>query len=290
MASYWSVGVFELKRENVAEVSVVIPCFRCEDSIERAMLSVINQTVKPAEVILVDDASCDGTLEILHKFALEYPAWVKVIALNKNVGAASARNVGWSIATQTYIAFLDADDSWHPEKLRIQYEYMRSNPDVALCGHQCIWVRDSETLPVLPKNLQATKISAGSLLFKNAFSTPTVMLKCDISFRFQEGKRCAEDLLLWQQIAFAGLQVVRLESPLAYVYKYLYGAGGLSAQLWKMEKGELSDFIFLYQAKNIGFLLYGTAIFFSLAKFTKRLLVTKLKGIARLSLRKGGGA
>jgi len=274
----------------VVAISVVIPCYRCALTIGRAVDSVFQQSVIPSEIILVEDCSADETLVALQELERVHPGMIKIVWMKSNGGAASARNAGWVIATQPYIAFLDADDSWHPEKLRIQYEYMRNNPDVALCGHQCVWVHDSETPPVLPKNLHATKISASSLLFKNAFSTPTVMLKGDISFRFQEGKRCAEDLLLWQQIAFAGLQVVRLESPLAYVYKHLYGAGGLSAQLWKMEKGELSDFIFLYRAKNICFLLYSAAILFSLAKFIKRLLVTKLKGMAKLSLRKGDGA
>jgi len=276
--------------QTVASVSVVIPCYRCEQTLKRAIDSVCQQTSKPAEVILVNDASGDDTLIMLRKFELQYSGWIKVISLDKNQGAASARNAGWAIATQPYIAFLDADDSWHPEKLHIQYEYMRNNSDVILCGHQCALLRKSETPPVLPKNLHETKISAGSLLFKNAFSTPTVMLKRDISFRFQEGKRCAEDLLLWQQIAFAGLQVMRLEIPLAYVYKHLYGVGGLSAQLWQMEKGELSNFTFLYRTGSIGTLLYAVSFTFSLVKFMRRLFVTKLIGFANGILHRGGVA
>jgi glycosyltransferase involved in cell wall biosynthesis len=270
--------------KTIVPVTVVIPCFNCAKTIVRAVTSIVLQTQKPAEVILVDDASGDGTLELLREIEQQYSGWIKVTTLAENQGAASARNAGWSIATQPYIAFLDADDSWHPEKLRIQYEYMRNNPDVALCGHQCIWLSDGETLPVLPEDFHTTRISAGRLLFKNAFSTPTVMLRDNLQFRFQGGKRCAEDLLLWQQIAFAGLQVMRIESALAYVHKPLYGAGGLSSQLWEMEKGELANFGVLYRAKSVNLILCTVATFFSIAKFVKRLLITKLKGLSTLLL------
>lgn len=262
---------------------MVIPCFRCGLTIGRAVASVAQQALKPAEIILVDDASGDDTLGVLREIEQQHTGWIKVVALDENLGAASARNAGWAVATQPYIAFLDADDSWHPKKLHIQYEYMRNDPDVTLCGHQCALLRDSESPPVLPKNLHVTKISAGSLLLKNAFSTPTVMLKRDIPFRFREGVRYLEDILLWQQIAFAGLQVVRIESPLAYVHKPFYGAGGLSSQLWKMEKGELSNFVVLYQAGSIGFLQYAAATLFSIIKFIKRLLVTTLKRLGEIA-------
>jgi hypothetical protein len=157
---------------------------------------------------------------------------------------------------------------------------MQSNPDVSLCGHLCPWLRENEKLPVLPFNFSATKISAVSLLFKNAFSTPTVMLKRDIPFRFQEEKRCAEDIFLWQQIAFAGLQVARIESPLAYVHKPYYGAGGLSAQLWEMEKGELENFVSLYEGGKINGGLLVVATNFSILKYIRRIVVALFKNIS----------
>ena len=272
---------------SVVPVSVVIPCYRCASTIERAVDSVFAQSVIPFEVILVEDCSADETLAALQKIEQSYPGRLKIIQMELNLGAASARNAGWAIATQTYIALLDADDSWHPEKLRIQYEYMSNNPDVVLCGHQCVLMRDGDDTPALSDNFHVTQISASSLLFKNAFSTPTVMLKRDTPFRFKEGKRCAEDLLLWQLIAFAGLQVVRIESPLAYVHKPLYGEGGLSAQLWKMEKGELSNIKFLYRTRKIGIILCVVSVSFSMAKFLRRFGIVALKFSHNLS-RRGG--
>lgn len=262
-------------------VSVVIPCFRCTTTIQRALDSVIHQTYKPAEVILIDDGSGDGTLTLLRTLERQYPGWVKVVAQTENLGPACARNIGWGNATQPYIAFLDADDSWNVDKLRIQYEYMQNNPNVVLCGHQCVWLCENEMRPMPLVEIDAVSISAKSLLFKNAFNTPTVMLKRSIPFRFQNGKHCAEDLLLWQQIAFSGLSVIRLESPLAYVHKPLYGAAGLSARLWRMEKGELSNFIYLYRTGSIGIALTLASLFFSMIKFVKRVFVTSFKNITK---------
>ncbi|MDD5412709.1 MAG: glycosyltransferase family 2 protein [Methylobacter sp.] len=269
--------------DNYANVSVIIPCYRSADTVQRAVESVAKQTLVPVEVILVEDCSGDETLQKLYHLQTLYAdGWIKVIPLTINDGPGTARNVGWEVAKEPYITFLDADDTWHPEKLRIQYEFIRNNPDVALCGHQCIWLRDSAPPPVLPKDLQETKISARSLLFKNAFSTPTVMLRRDIPFRFQESKRFAEDLLLWQHIAFAGLLVVRIESPLAYVHKSLYGEDGLSAQLWKMEIGELRNLIELNRQNKINHILFIAATGFSMAKYYKRLLKICLKQILYL--------
>lgn len=241
--------------------------------------------MKPTEVILVDDASDDATLPTLQKLAKSHQGWIKVLQLNENHGAAYARNVGWQSATQPYIAFLDADDSWHPEKLRIQYEYMCDNPKIAVSGHQCIWLREDEMPPEIPAKPALAKIGATSLIFRNSFSTPSVMLKRDIPYRFEDGKRYAEDLYLWQQIAFSGLQIIRMEAPLAYIHKAPYGTGGLSAQLWKMEKEELINFSALYRAGSISRMMYIIATSFSITKYVKRLAILGGKQMISLSRR-----
>jgi glycosyltransferase involved in cell wall biosynthesis len=238
---------------------------------------VFAQSTIPSEIILVEDCSGDETLAALHELNRTYNGRLRIIQMPTNQGAASARNAGWSMAEQPFIAFLDADDSWHPEKIRIQYEVMSQNPEIALCGHQCHYASEEKNgmtaLLAVPK---ISNISTLSLLMKNPFSTPTVMLRREIRQRFQDGKRCAEDFLLWQQIAFAGLRVVRLESPLAYVHKPIYGSSGLSAQLWEMEKGELSNFSLLYDTGRIGIILYAMSVCLSLAKYLKRVCMTTI--------------
>ncbi|MHB1099234.1 MAG: glycosyltransferase family 2 protein, partial [Burkholderiales bacterium] len=106
-------------------VSVIIPCYRCAETIARAVDSVLKQTLPPEEILLVEDCSGDdgNTLAVLHSLQQNNP-FIRVIPLAKNGGPAAARNAGWDAAKQPYIAFLDADDAWHPKKLEIQYSWM----------------------------------------------------------------------------------------------------------------------------------------------------------------------
>src|SRR6476469_11194130 len=82
-----------------APVSVIVPCYRCAATIDDAIASVVAQTLRPAQVLLVDDGSGDDTLEQLHLVAAAHePGWIKVIALPSNGGVSAARNVAWDRA------------------------------------------------------------------------------------------------------------------------------------------------------------------------------------------------
>lgn len=263
-------------KDNYIPVSVIIPCYCCSATIERAIKSVINQKQKPLEVILVDDGNKTDTKNLLRQIEKNHPNWIKVIELDQNKGAGFARNIGWEAANYKYIAFLDADDSWHTEKLSIQYEFMINHPNITLCGHQCVFLLNNQQHPKLVIPFQINHITRLSLLFKNAFSTPTVMLKSDIEYRFLDGKRHSEDYLLWQQIAFSDFQIARLETPLAYVHKPFYGSEGLSGQHWKMEKGEIQNFFTLYDDKLINIWQCLLGVSFSLIKYIKRIISIKV--------------
>lgn len=266
-----------------APVSVIIPCFRCGATIGRAVASIARQTQKPAEVLLVDDASGDETSFALQQLVSAYPGWVRVLALAHNEGPSAARNAGWEAAAHPYLAFLDADDSWHPEKIRIQYGFMRDNPGIDISGHRCLWVRTDETLPQVPDEVMITKISVLDLIFGTRLSTPTIMLKRHIPLRFEVNKRYAEDVHLWRQVACASSRVVRIESPLAYMHKAPYGASGLSAELWPMEKGDLNSLLSLYRARQISWMLFALGSTFSLTKYLKRIAHVQLTRILGFS-------
>jgi len=267
----------------IAPVSVVVPCFRCGATIGRAVASIASQTQKPAEVLLVDDASGDETSSSLQQLVSGYPGWVKVLVLAHNQGPSAARNAGWEAATQPYVAFLDADDSWHPEKIRIQYRFMHDNPDIDISGHRCLRVRPDEALPQVPDEVTITRISVPDLVFGTRLSTPTIMLKRQIPFRFEANKRYAEDVHLWRQVACTSSRLVRIESPLAYMHKAPYGGSGLSAELWPMEKGDLSSLFSLYKAKHISWMLLALGSTFSFVKYLKRIMhvqLTRLSGFS----------
>ncbi len=255
-------------------VSVIVPCYRCSLTIERAISSIVLQVQKPAEVILIDDASGDETLNVIQALEKQYSGWIKVVSLSVNVGAASARNSGWEIATQPYIAFLDSDDAWHPRKLEIQYAFMRDNPSVVLSGHgHRILKGNNENLDwkvFLGKELYIQK---WQLLVSNRFVTPSVMVRRGIKQRFIEKQRYMEDHMLWLQIIYSGATVVKLPIELAAIYKSPFGVAGLSSQLWLMEYGELKNLANLYRERKINWGQLNALRVFSLLKYTRRVIV-----------------
>ncbi|MBK6322124.1 glycosyltransferase family 2 protein [Candidatus Aalborgicola defluviihabitans] len=263
---------------NTAAVTVVVPCYRCAATIARALESVASQTMQPAELVLVDDASGDGTVEILHSLQRQYGDWVKVVELPDNRGAASARNAGWNIATQPYVAFLDADDAWHPQKIEVQYAYMHAHPEVALSGHACRQLpQESGSAPQWIIYFQRVRpITWGSLLVRHAFVTPSVMLKREIPLRFAEGVRYMEDHRLWLAILDAGFATVKLEVELVAIYKPGYGAAGLSADMWLMEKGELANYRYFSGQGKIPLPYLMFLYCYSLVKYMRRLFVVRL--------------
>lgn len=265
---------------TTAPVSVVVPCYRCAETIARAVFSVAAQTLRPAEMILVDDASGDTTLQQLRSLQAQYGPWIRVVPLATNAGAASARNAGWNLATQPYIAFLDADDAWHPQKLEIQYRYMQQHPEVALCGHLCRQLladaQDATHWPITWAPGEVRHVTWTQLLLRHQFVTPSVMLKREMKPRFFEGARHMEDHRLWLEIVGTPLPTVRLEVELAAVYKPVYGASGLSADMWRMERAELANYRFFHGLGKLSMaqliLLQG----YSLVKYLRRLLIVCL--------------
>jgi len=256
------------------KVSVVIPCYCCSDTIVRALDSVVSQTLSVREVVLVEDCSPDGgkTIALLNDLKEKYSLYfdVKMIVNKVNMGAAFSRNAGWSLATQAYIAFLDADDSWHPEKIRIQYEWMLKHPSCVLSGHQCeIW-SGSDSSMYDDSVIKVTLLKKVSVMLKNPFSTPTVMLQRDIFFRFRDESRYAEDYLLWQQISYSGNFVARIEFNLAYVHKGLYGARGLSSHMWEMEKADIYNYWILYNQSLINVAVASLLTIYSMLKYIRR--------------------
>jgi teichuronic acid biosynthesis glycosyltransferase TuaG len=107
-------------------VSVVMPAHNSQDSLRESVQSVLAQTYQDWELIIVDDASRDGTLTQGRRFASDDPR-IRVLPLEQNVGVAEARNRGITAAQGQYLAFLDSDDLWLPNKLETQIGFMRSS-------------------------------------------------------------------------------------------------------------------------------------------------------------------
>lgn len=261
-----------IQEDGFSQVSAVIPCFRCGSTIGRAVASAAQQTRRPAEIILVDDASGDGTLAVLRELEHSYPGWVKVLESDENRGAASARNAGWAAATQPYIAFLDADDAWHPRKIEIQYAYMSAHPEIVLCGHGRRLLDQGDALPDWEvSEFEASHVHKWPLLLSNRFVTPSAMVRRDIEQRFVENQRFMEDHMLWLEIICSGGSVVRLSAELAAIYKRPFGVRGLSAQFWPMQRGDLGNYRRLYRANCISGYQFAALSIYSWLKYLRRL-------------------
>lgn len=276
IASQTKMSKIEMKR-FFAEVSVIIPCYCCSETIRRTLASIAAQTLLPKEVILVEDSSPDegATLNILHEEAGTYADYfdIVVVALIENKGAANARNVGWDLASQPYIALLDADDAWHSEKIEIQYNFMKNNPDIYLSGHEKRIVSEDVGLDWQLTTFHYKLLSPKKMLLSNPFVTPSVMFKRNNEYKFNPIKRYVDDHLLWLEIVFDNHKVAKLSQQLVAIYKPMFGATGLSSHMWKMEKAELDNYWLLFKEKKIRYIVLVLIGLYSFAKYIRRLLI-----------------
>ena len=272
-----SYNIFNTEKVSV---SVIIPCYQCTSTIQRAVDSVAQQSLLPREVILVDDASDDETLEMLYSIQKSYGSnWVKVLSLKTNGGPSLARNAAWELVDSSYVAFLDADDSWHPQKIEIQFSWMHAHSEVELTGHLMAFRKSNEKNTHEISSVVTIPLSKTRFLLSNQFSTPTVMMRSNSKFRFDEKQRYAEDYLLWLTVLFSSLSTVFLiEENLAYMYKAAYGESGISNDLWAMEKGELSAYKKIYDMEYIKRYEYWLLSCSSFIKFLRRIVIRALKG------------
>jgi glycosyltransferase involved in cell wall biosynthesis len=256
-------------------VSVIVPCYCCRSTIGRAISSIAAQTLLPSEVIIVDDCSDEQTCAEIERLRIVYgPEWIRVIRQKRNLGPASARNCGWNSAQSDFIAFLDSDDSWHPQKIEIQYQWMREHTDVFLCGHLSLSIDASPNqYRFTVEALNVTEITPRALLVSNRFITPSIMLRRDIPLRFHDEKRYMEDHLLWMEICLLRMRVIRLEHVLCYTHKAAFGESGLSSHMWKMELGDLQNYRYLFRKDMISAQQLVFLSAYSLLKYIRRIFL-----------------
>ncbi len=258
--------------QKAAPVSVVIPCWCCADTIDRAVHSVAMQSVPPMEVILVDDGSPDDTLNTLHLVQKRYQhGWIKVVALSSNQGPGAARNKGWEVAVQPWIAFLDADDVWHPRKIELQYGWITRNRQAVLCGHETMVVESDECAPEITQSIASSEVSFKDMLIANRFATRSVMVRSDVEPRFK-GKHVTEDYLLWLQLVLEKKPCYRLNAPLAMSFRPDSSRGGYSGDLWRHERRELAAWRTLQQDSMISWPVFSVAYVWSLVKYARRVV------------------
>lgn len=253
----------------ISEVTVVVPCYNCEDTIERAFKSILQQTHLPNEIILVNDCSIDNTSLILND--LRAPEEIELIILNleTNKGPARARNIGIERSSNDLIAFLDADDTWHPKKLEIQLRVMTENPQCAISGH-IVEYKNESRVSSLKEVYAFREVKFRQLIFKNYFNTPSVIIRRG-GLRFPDNFRFAEDYYFWLAIANEGGQLLFIDSVLGFVHKPFYGHSGLSSSLSLMHNYEIIALSCFRKNKHVHPSYVAAAIFFARLKYVVRI-------------------
>jgi glycosyltransferase involved in cell wall biosynthesis len=215
-----------------AQVTVVIPAFNCAKWIRQAVDSALNQTTPPRQIIVIDDGSIDETAAIL----LEYGERIQYVH-QSNQGVAAARNTALAIAIGDFVAFLDADDVWHPRKLELQLRATDENPRIGLLGTgKFSW--PAAEMPQWTGNMlpPLDRIDRDALAVKNYLATSSVMARREVVRRvgkFDVMLRGPEDHDYWLRAAEIA-DVAILPAPLT---GYRWVLGSLSKRAGAMESG-----------------------------------------------------
>jgi glycosyltransferase involved in cell wall biosynthesis len=200
--------------DEVAPVSVVIAAYNAEKTLGAAVASALGQVVRPAQVIVVDDGSRDGTASV----AASFPE--VLLVKQDNQGPSAARNTGIGRVSQPWVAFLDADDVWLPDKLARQLAASARHPSAVLLAGD--WVR---TPPGSGAGESTTGVAAAGderlmgyqdVLVLNRFQTSTVLVRSEVLRTcggFDPALDGAEDWDMWLRCAKLG-EIVKLDVPL----------------------------------------------------------------------------
>jgi hypothetical protein len=204
------------------KVSVLMPAYNAERYVRPAVESVLAQSFRDYELLAIDDASTDSTLEILRSYE---DSRLRMLRNPRNLGVLGSLQAGLAAARGSLVARFDADDLCDPRRLEQQVEYMDSHPEVTLLGTACELI-DSEGKhigrfcpPTLPAAVE------WELLFHNTVVHSSVMFRREPvmalgGYREQVPHVEAEDYELWSRIAASGRKIVQLSQPLVSVRRH----------------------------------------------------------------------
>ena len=180
------------------EVSIITPVYNAEAFLTETIESVLDQTYENFEYLLIDDCSTDGSASLVKDFA-DTDSRIKYIKLSENSGAAVARNTGLKNSQGRYIAFIDSDDKWYPEKLDKQLAFMKENKKAfTYTKYERITEEDGEVIgaPAFPARLDYS-----GLLKNTAIACSTVVIDRQVIGDFRMPLvRKGQDTATWLKI------------------------------------------------------------------------------------------
>ena len=234
---------------NEVLVSVIMPAYKCANFIRTALDSALIQDV-PMEILVINDCSPDNLDQVMRAYQ-EYPQ-IRYLKNEKNMGVAETRNKGVRLARGEYIAFLDADDYWEPDKLKRQLKLIREkgtvlcstarelmNPDGSLTGH---------IIPVMPE------FSFHDLKRHNQINCSSVLMKREVALEFpMHHDDSHEDYLMWLEVLKKYGNGCAINEPLL---KYRITNTGKSGNKWNSAKMTYKTY------RYMGFGFFRSAFYF----------------------------
>ncbi len=216
------------------QFSVIVPAFNAAKTIVRTVESVLGQSYTPFEVIVVDDCSSDGTVALLQK---QFGQSIKILQNSKNSGSSITRNNGWDAATGDYVAFLDADDTWHTDKLWLLNKLIGGSATMPQVIFHPFTLQELSKMPLSGKEY-LEEFGFHKLLPGNRVATSCLIACNRPDFRFEPTMRYTEDYDFALRYGYQyGIYMVNF--PLTQIYRMFTTQGGISSNKWAMRKGEI---------------------------------------------------
>jgi len=264
-------------------ISVIIPLYNAEKTIVDALNSIKAQTigVQEFEVIIINDGSTDQSVNVAENYIQEHPEMNIQLLNQPNGGVSNARNAGLRIAKGEYIALLDSDDEWLPEKTERQLFYLE-NKEISI---DFLATRRNKSKILYPYRVinHLAEITFRKLFIRNEAQPSTVIFKRKVlenTGYFDGNQKYAEDVNYWMKISLNNTMYILDEDLLlAGKGKRSFGVSGLSANLSEMEKGYQKNVKEMYSLKRINFLQCLFYRFLYKAKYLLLLLRTSYYSI-----------
>jgi glycosyltransferase involved in cell wall biosynthesis len=242
-------------------VSIITPNYNSEKFISETIKSVLNQTYKNWEMIIVDDVSTDKSIEIITSFCKQ-DARIQLHQLPENSGAAIARNKAIDLAKGTFIAFLDSDDLWLPKKLEFQLDFMlKNNYSLSYTSYEIINEEGNLTNKIIKCK---DKLDYNRMLYSNEIGCLTAIYNQDLLGKiFMPEIRKRQDYGLW-------LKVLKSE-------KYAFGLATILAQYRDRSQSISNNKVEMLKwnwnlYKNVENLSYFRATYYTLCNVINKLL------------------
>lgn len=255
--------------------------FNAEKTIIRTLDSVRNQDydLNKFEVIIINDGSTDSSKKVAENYRDKHPELYIKIINQENGGVSKARNAGLKEAAGNYLALLDSDDEWLPQKTKVQMEFLKDeNLDVdfitSLRNGEKIW------FPYKKNTFNLARITVRKLLLRVDGQTSTALFKRKVLENtgfFDENQQYSEDANYWMKISKNNSMYI-LGEELVFTGggKRSFGVSGLSANLPEMEKGIQKNLREMYRTGRIHYFEYILFFIFSKLKYIVRVFKNKL--------------